>query len=843
MESVGGVTVVSSILPEFREHKLSLMRPIIIPRLACGLDSTVLMTERSVRQLFPSLDRPFNRYVQIARFVYRVALAALPDENLIGLDELQYESCNEGIIKVVQNPYLNVLPFDSAKVSPLKSITFELSPLNAKKYKGDLVLSVEQLTRIVKEGMTGEVVSINQKMILHLSYGTFEVKVKESEALEEKESDPFDLLPDPFARYHMINEGTQYQFIVPDSSQIYLVDRLITEPLPHTQFTFSYVVIKELDLNFIQDWKQIREEIEKRKLWVPGMKMRVASSSCIVDFTLDKIVGYENEGAVPSIYKIGYRGILPPKIIVSGERIKLIDRRFSSTPLSRVEFFITSSNSGWLDCEAIIQDLISRRKVFLKDQVISIKVAERECQLKVLQIDGAGEGQGGWEINAHTVVKFRCHAKRSFELVEGSKVVQASSITISVEGSNGAPVSVDEDDLISAIKRNIPNIFVNDIVFSFGIDTRAGQQQLRLRIHEFASPFEVVIEPPYSLCGRMAPDVVFNFIEPKEKHGISIENSKPRVELKRPTPLDLIKLGIGGLSEQVEELYMNFMLAHSPLMKRQMLRRGIKPPKGLLLYGSPGTGKTTLARKLAELLGCDAANVTMYSGPEFFTKWLGESEEGVRKIRAPAKEAYKLLKEKAPLFMAIIDEIDALLPVRVDDGMHAKNSVVAQFLTEIDGLEETPNLIVIGITNCPQNIDPAALRPGRLGFHLKIELPIEKQRKEIFEAHTYKLREENLLAPDVDLDALASVTSGFSGADIEEVVKKANSYVLDRISRVDPPGDAEQIKRVEIMTREDLLRALRSSGKAESVAAGAGAPAAGPFKRGVFFLRGRKQAR
>ena len=341
----------------------------------------------------------------------------------------------------------------------------------------------------------------------------------------------------------------------------------------------------------------------------------------------------------------------------------------------------------------------------------------------------------------------------------------------------------------------------------------------------------------------MAPDVVFNFIEPKEKHGISIENSKPRVELKRPTPLDLIKLGIGGLSEQVEELYMNFMLAHSPLMKRQMLRRGIKPPKGLLLYGSPGTGKTTLARKLAELLGCDAANVTMYSGPEFFTKWLGESEEGVRKIRAPAKEAYKLIKEKAPLFMAIIDEIDALLPVRVDDGMHAKNSVVAQFLTEIDGLEETPNLIVIGITNCPQNIDPAALRPGRLGFHLKIELPIEKQRKEIFEAHTYKLREENLLAPDVDLDALASVTSGFSGADIEEVVKKANSYVLDRISRVDPPGDAEQIKRVEIMTREDLLRALRSSGKAESVAAGAGAPAAGPFKRGVFFLRGRKQAR
>ena len=93
------------------------------------------------------------------------------------------------------------------------------------------------------------------------------------------------------------------------------------------------------------------------------------------------------------------------------------------------------------------------------------------------------------------------------------------------------------------------------------------------------------------------------------------------------------------------------------------------------------------------------------------------------------------------------------------------------------------------------------------------------------------------------MDALASVTSGFSGADIEEVVKKANSYVLDRISRVDPPGDAEQIKRVEIMTREDLLRALRSSGKAESVAAGAGAPAAGPFKRGVFFLRGRKQAR
>jgi transitional endoplasmic reticulum ATPase len=208
-----------------------------------------------------------------------------------------------------------------------------------------------------------------------------------------------------------------------------------------------------------------------------------------------------------------------------------------------------------------------------------------------------------------------------------------------------------------------------------------------------------------------------------------------------------------------------------------------KPPKGILLFGPPGTGKTLLAKAVANESECNFISV---KGPELLSKWVGESEKGVREIFRKARQA-------APSII-FFDEVDALVPRR---GMymgssHVTESVVSQILTELDGLEELKNVVVLGATNRPDMIDPALLRPGRLDRIVYVPPPDAEGRRRILEV--YLGGAKTILSGEISMDDLVARTEGYVGADIEALVREAKLAAMREIV-AGFPGKSEGERR------------------------------------------------
>jgi len=222
---------------------------------------------------------------------------------------------------------------------------------------------------------------------------------------------------------------------------------------------------------------------------------------------------------------------------------------------------------------------------------------------------------------------------------------------------------------------------------------------------------------------------------------------------------------IGDLEEVKQELRecVEWPLKHPEVFKRM----GIKPPKGVLLFGPPGCGKTLLARAVATE---SEANFISIKGPEVFSKWVGESERAIR-------EVFRKARMSAPAII-FFDEIDALVPRRgagyADSGVTER--VISQLLTEIDGIETLQEVVILAATNRPDILDPAILRPGRIDRMIYVSEPDEEARYQIFRIHTKNMP----LSEDVDLRKLASLTKGYSGADIESVCREAALIALRR---------------------------------------------------------------
>jgi transitional endoplasmic reticulum ATPase len=221
---------------------------------------------------------------------------------------------------------------------------------------------------------------------------------------------------------------------------------------------------------------------------------------------------------------------------------------------------------------------------------------------------------------------------------------------------------------------------------------------------------------------------------------------------------------------------------------------GIKPPKGILISGPPGCGKTLLAKAVANESGVNFISV---KGPALLSKYVGESERGVREVFRKARQA-------APCII-FFDEIDALVPIRSGSSSdsHVAERVLSQFLAEVDGIEELKGVLVLGATNRLDILDPAALRPGRFDEVVEIPMPNKEDRNEIFQIH---LRNKPL-SPKIGVDDLVSKTEGFSGADIAGVCYKAALTALRRV--VEQEGGEKACKRIKLkITKADLLRGL-----------------------------------
>lgn len=273
---------------------------------------------------------------------------------------------------------------------------------------------------------------------------------------------------------------------------------------------------------------------------------------------------------------------------------------------------------------------------------------------------------------------------------------------------------------------------------------------------------------------RILPELKLNEDQPipketLEKLKITMQDFREALKVVRPSAMREVLVevpntrweDIGGLGSVQQELR---EAVEWPLKNPAAFRRlGVKPPKGILLYGAPGTGKTMMAKAVANE---SEANFISVKGPELLSKWVGESEKAVR-------EVFKKARQVAPAII-FFDEVDSLAPRRgTGSDNQVSERVVNQLLTELDGLEEMHDVVVIAATNRPDIVDPALLRPGRFDRIILTPAPDEKSRVAIFKVHTH-----GMPLKDVSLDTLASRTEGYVGADIEAICREAAIYAL-----------------------------------------------------------------
>jgi len=354
----------------------------------------------------------------------------------------------------------------------------------------------------------------------------------------------------------------------------------------------------------------------------------------------------------------------------------------------------------------------------------------------------------------------------------------------------GIPDDEGRFDILSIHTRGMP------------IDKKVNLKQISKTTHGFVGADLEVLSKEAAMRSlrRILPEIDLDedkiSSEILQKIEITSDDFREALKEVRPSALREVQVQIpdvnwddvGGLDELKDELReaVEWPIKH----KEAYDYVNVETPKGVLLHGPPGTGKTLIAKALAKMT---ESNFISIKGPELLSKWVGESEKGVREIFRKARQA-------APCII-FLDEVDALVPRRSsgNSDSHVTENIVSQILTEIDGLEELHNVLIIGATNRLDIVDEALLRPGRFDRIIEVGNPDFEGRKHIFEIHTKK----KPLESNVDIKKLVEVTDGFSGAEIAAITNRAALVALKRYVS----GKSQNIKEIKI-TQQDLIDAV-----------------------------------
>lgn len=388
-------------------------------------------------------------------------------------------------------------------------------------------------------------------------------------------------------------------------------------------------------------------------------------------------------------------------------------------------------------------------------------------------------------------VVWRAHPKD-----EGKKIVRIDNLTRKNAGTGlGDSVKIRRAKVKEAKEISLAPLIGEgqQIQFGRGIENLIRKGLLKRPVTQG----DTVIIPGIALFGSALP---FGIMKTSPSGVVSItENTSLKVKEKavRETELEAPKVSyedIGGLQEEIMRVreMIELPLKHPELFDRL----GIDPPKGVLLHGPPGSGKTLIAKAVANESG---SNFYTINGPEIMSKFYGQSEENIRKIFEEA--------EKNSPSIIFIDEIDAIAPKRSEARGEVEKRVVSQLLTLLDGLKARGKVIVIGATNIPDAIDPALRRPGRFDREIRLTVPDRDGRKEILQIHTRGMPK----AEDFDIENLADITYGFVGADLAALAREAAMNGLRRYLPeidLDEPIPTEVLEKMEI-TMDDFREALK----------------------------------
>ncbi len=401
--------------------------------------------------------------------------------------------------------------------------------------------------------------------------------------------------------------------------------------------------------------------------------------------------------------------------------------------------------------------------------VVKIK-GEKETVAKVFRLSSEDEGED--------IIRIDGLVRKNAKVSMGDKV-EVSKVSVS-EAKKVVIAPVIEEG--------------NRLKFGEGIDSYVKKRLLKRPI----LTGDAIVVPGIALMGGSVPFMVIstNPVEPvviSDKTEVVVK-TEPVSESEVIATTRVTYEDVGGLDEELKRVreMIELPLKHPKLFERL----SIEPPKGVLLHGPPGTGKTWIAKAVANEAG---ANFLSVQGPEIMSKYYGQSEEKLR-------EKFEEAKDQSPSII-FIDELDSIAPKRDDVKGEVERRVVAQLLTLLDGLTQRGETIVIAATNRVDAIDPALRRPGRFDREIEIGLPDRNGRKEILQIHTRGMP----VANDVELANLSEFTHGFAGADLESLVKEAAMRALRRYLpeiEMGEPIPSEVLEKMEVKEK-DFLEALR----------------------------------
>ena len=428
-----------------------------------------------------------------------------------------------------------------------------------------------------------------------------------------------------------------------------------------------------------------------------------------------------------------------------------------------------------------------------KNYLKVVEARARDAGRGIVRIDSEFMEQEGIEAGDVVIIE---GTKKTAAIVWPSYPEDTGSYTIRMDGITRKNAGVGIDDKVSVKKADVKK--ASKVVFSptepikiFGAEYLS--QILEGRVLTRGDSVEI------NLMGRKITLVVSSYSPSAE---VVIINGNTEVEVtekvvkEKEAGISRVSYeDIGGLKEEIKKVreMIELPLRHPELFDRL----GIEAPKGVLLHGPPGTGKTLLAKAVANETN---ANFYSISGPEIMSKFYGQSEENLREI-------FKEAEENAPSII-FIDEIDSIAPKRDEIKGEVETRVVAQLLALMDGLKSRGRVVVIGATNRPNALDPALRRPGRFDREIELGIPNRNARLEILQIHTRGMP----LAEDVDLNQIADITHGYSGADLAALVKEAGMKALRRIlPSIDLETDKIPVQKLNAIkvTKEDFFGAFR----------------------------------
>ncbi|CRX39431.1 AAA family ATPase [Estrella lausannensis] len=800
------------------------------------------------KELFSSQDTEV-KYIKIANTVCQCFMdVCMQQPRTIDLDQLTFDEINEELYKEGTAASSWITPFkpdreSAALLSKVKLKIFpwgELNGVGGKNEKKSILSSAIEAE--IRFKMNAQVLRLGQKFFVnHSVLGPLSVVVEnwDMDGVSKSDSALFTKLP-----YHgLFNQDTKLNLVSGDSYRLVLVDELPAEKI----LKFSFTITKIIDIS-AREFSSSRP-IASPDAWKKGAKplplmLPLADiAGSLRQRLTNNLILPEHEETIQidsdwkyaiSLTKVIVRGddTIGDEIDEAEENLKAFrlteDHAILVAPNKNVILTTTAGDAAeakeatfelidkdhsralkenelnWISKEDLADRIRSSRELLAVGGKLVIEGSGGKFLLELKKVSGdrLSESENAnikdlWEFSSKTAITVYSNPKVDVAVVDFKEplpILQAKvkvstpSVSVSalarmlgIEEEGGAKVVIAFDELEKLFKEAVPKS--GHLFNQQTLSTLTGKgQTVKFQLSDITTR-EKKPQGTLDLVYSIVPETKIVF--EAERGGELVIATKPKDISTEDVSTKLIELGIGGLSDQFKDIVTKIILSRSTYAEHTKAL-GQSPPRGLLLYGQPGTGKTILARKLGELLGVTKERIHLYTGSQVWSKWLGDSEKKVREMFADARDDQKKFGKDSPLHLLIIDEIDAFLRDRSNAQQRYETSVLNTFLAELDGIssegeESLDNIVVVGLTNYPDKIDEAVLRPGRLGTKIHIGIPDGNGRKEIFGIHLKSLSEKGFLSEDVSLDELAKMTVGRTGAFIEGMVSHATGYSLRRL--------------------------------------------------------------